>query len=138
MASSRHLAVRGGLTRNRKITGETGALADLGLEGDEAMVPPDEPNYRRETKPGAFALWLGGEEWVEESRQNLRRDPRAGIADADRHVVAEGRHVTHHGWDRFGQSLGPDANGERAAVGHGISGVHTEIHHDLVNLSRIH
>ncbi len=93
----------------------------------------DDAEDRRETETGPFPDGFGGEERFEDLGAGLGVHADAGIADLERGV---------------GAGLGPgmslaevvvhrscsDGDGDAAAVGHGVSGVDTEIHQDLLEL----
>jgi hypothetical protein len=54
-------------------------------------VPPErraKPIDLRESEARALVHLFGGEERLEDARQNIRRDPAAGVGDAQRDMVA--------------------------------------------------
>src|SRR5688572_32944704 len=54
-----------------------------------AMAVDDDVMGDVEAEPGADALRLGGEEWVEDPLRDLGWDARPGIGDADLDLLAE-------------------------------------------------
>src|SRR5258708_2984558 len=63
-----------------KLDGEGGPHPDCALDADVAPHALENVAADGEPEPGAEALGLGGEEGLEEARQYLRRDSRAGVA----------------------------------------------------------
>jgi hypothetical protein len=70
---------------------------------------------------------------MESPRELVGRDAVPLIAHADRHVAAGG-HLGPVAIERFGQVDHPGLDADLAAVGHGVAGVHHEVHDDLVEL----
>ncbi len=92
-------------------------------DGQVAVVlVHDDPPGDVQPQPGALADRLGGEERLEDPRDDVGRDARAGVADLDlRRVVA---------------SPGPE--GERAVAAHRLQRVVDQVRPHLVQLRAVH
>jgi hypothetical protein len=108
------------------VHGEAGALAGLAGDADVAAVALDDGVADRQAEAGAGAL-LGGEEGVEDARQVFGGDALAGVADGDL-----GAHAA-----AFLQPVAA-RQGEPAAVGHGLEGIHDEVDEHLLQLAQVH
>ena len=76
-------------------------------------------------EPQAGTVLAAGEEGVEDLRQDLGRDARAGIRDT------YGDHVT------LRPRLHVEPHGERTPARHGLHAVHHEVQEDLLDLARV-
>ena len=130
---------RGRLGRRRpgvlggKIQGKGRALARNAVAEDVAACLLDDAVGRGKPQAGPFALLLGGEERVEDLVQRLGRDAAALVRDRDAHVFALGNAGP------FQRQSGPQADilgadRDLAAAGHGVAGVHDEVHQHLLEL----
>src|SRR5207248_6391018 len=109
------------------------SASDRALNVDLSAVPRD--NLMRNGQSESGAGRLRGEERLEDLMQHLLGNPFAGIGDRD---VDErfGMRDDREGERRSGART-PGANGERAALRHGVAGVRNEIHEDLRELRRV-
>ena len=93
---------------------------------------------RGQTEAGTLAHVFGREEWIEDARDNFRRDAaaRVGDAQADKRPLA-GFGVTHR--LRFAQLHRQCFNAQPSPARHGVAGVHHQVeqhllHHPAVGL----
>ncbi len=104
----------------------------LGLAGDfdPAAVLGDDAVDGGEAEAGAFALFLGGEEGVEDFGDDFGWDTGAGIGDGEADEGAGA--AVGVGFEFVGGELGV-GGGERdgTAVGHGVAGIDGEVDDDL-------
>src|SRR3546814_17349334 len=62
----------------RKVQLHPRAFAHGAVDLDVATTLFDEAEHHTQTKPGALAIGLGGEEWLEHLLEHLRRNADAG------------------------------------------------------------
>ena len=107
--------------RPRQDDPELGAGAENALDADRAACLLDDPVHHREPEPGALADALRAEERLEDAGARLLVHPVPGVGDRD---------------DRIAPHVGsPDR--QRAAVGHRVARVQSEIDEHLSELSLI-
>ena len=82
--------LRASLCGERQVDHEASPAQRDRLQLDAASVRPDDPVTDAQPEPGPLALRLGGEERIEDPAQDLRRDARPVIRDADLHAVGRG------------------------------------------------
>ena len=102
---------------------ERRSASRLGLDREPAAVPLDDPPGDRQAEPGAAAGRVRHlHERLEDPREVVARDPRAGVGDRNRDLVAaaRGRH------------------GDRAAGRRGAHGVGDQIADHAFDLASIH
>src|SRR3989338_369136 len=107
--------------RQREFDQERSALAGARAAVDGAAVLLDDAVADGQAQAGAPAGGLGGEEGVVDLAQVLRGDADAGVADLDLDaaVVVAG------------------ADGELAALRHGVAGVDQQVQEDLLELAGV-
>ena len=123
---------------------ELRARADLAVELEETAQAGDNLFHRGQPEAGALARRLGAEERLEDFLLQLRGNARA--------VVGHGEHDIASGWQgrvvagRTGRLAGCQGrfarevvrgNRDRAAVRHGIAGIHAEVEQHLIQLRGI-
>src|SRR5262249_57329700 len=81
-------ALHGRGTAARQIERDGGALPDPALHVDHAPRLVGEAIDLAQAEAGALANLLGGEEWVEDLLDHLRRNADAGVAQRDLDVIA--------------------------------------------------
>ena len=114
---------------------EGGALALLAVHHDGAAALLDDAVDGREAEPGP-AVFLGGEEGLEEVGLDLLVHAHAGIGHRQHHVGS--RHQ-----EQLGAGLGAvelhvgGLQGQLPAAGHGVPGVEREVQDHLLELARI-
>src|SRR5262249_58801521 len=102
------------------------ALIEPGFGVDEAAGLLDEAVDGGKTEPGALADVLGGVERIEDLIDHLGRDSGAGIGDLDQHVFADRHAFVLQAPALLGADVA-GADGQHAAVGHGVAGIDREI-----------
>ena len=122
----------GGRGEMGEIDAESGPLADFAVNVDPSLVLLNDAEDRGEAEAGAFADFLGSEEWLENLLKQFRRNPGSGVGDAKTDESAgpalgdlRGRGVIE--FDERG------LDEEASAVGHGVAGVNGEVEQDLVD-----
>src|ERR1700689_3755884 len=120
----------------RQINVERGADSFFALHHDVSGALLYDAIDGGESESGAFAFFFGGKEGLEDSRLCFFVHADAGVAYGQQNVVAG----TNKGLAAamglsHDQVLGLD--GELAAAGHRVFGVHYEIHQDLFQLSGV-
>ena len=89
----------------------------------------------RQAKSGAFSYLLGGEERLEDVRQNLWADASSGIAHGKHDVWAgTGARMVSHIVFIQGDVRGFDR--DPSATLRGVARVHDKVHHHLLDLAR--
>ena len=117
----------------RQVDAEGRALADLAVGEDVAARLLDDAVDGGQAEAGALADILGGEERLEDLGHDLGRHAGAGVLDLDQHVLA-GRHAVAGELQALALGDVARADGERAAVGHGVAGVDGEVDDHLLEL----
>ncbi len=112
------------------------AAPGLAMDLDEPAVALHNPQYRGQTQPRSLAQFLGGEKRIVDFVQMLRRNALPGIGHTQAHVTSRLGAGGHPG-ERFIEFLILQFEGERAAFRHGVAGVDTQIHQDLVQLGGV-
>ena len=137
---------RGGLYRNfalhlffglrnmaRQEDAEGGAAAFGRIAEYPAAGLLDDAIDHRQAKPGALADLLGREERLENLVHNVGGNAGAGVLHLDGDIV--GGHQRRFAEARaFGRGDVLRAQGDLAAVGHGVARIDDEIHHNLLEL----
>ena len=118
----------------RQIDPECGSLAGLAVDPDVAAALLDDAVHRGQPQAGSLALLLGGEERLEDPRLRDSVHAEAGVADGEVDV-RPGLHAHVAGRMLFVEIHVGCLDGELASVGHGIAGVHHQIHEDLLDLA---
>ena len=108
------------------------------MHGDVAGVLFDDPEASRQTQARACARGFGGKKGVKQVRFDFFTHPGAGVRNDQHDVVTR----THFGDGEIFQVVfvqcGVDSrDGQFAAGGHGIAGVHREVHDNLFDLARV-
>src|SRR5690606_4767304 len=83
-----------GLT-HRQGDAETRPLAHRAVQVDAAMVLVDDAVGNRQAQPGAAAHRLGGEERIEDTLAQFRRDAAAVVLDLHPHLITAGAGADH-------------------------------------------
>ncbi len=110
---------------------KTGSPADLAGDLDPTFVLFDDAIHRGQAEPGALAGALGGEERLENARQNLRRNAHPGVAHGQTgKVPGAGFRVWPGGV--LVQMHGGSGDVQAAALGHRITGVDGWVQENLV------
>src|SRR5262249_22769433 len=81
----------------RKSDQRTGALARLGRKAKSALVHADERGGDGQSEPCPPTLVLGGEEWIAQACEMLRRNPDPFIAYLKQHTTLDGVEGGSHG-----------------------------------------
>ena len=121
----------------RQVDRESGALSRLALDEDETAGLGDDAIDGRKPQPGARADLLGGEKRLEDAFQIFLRDARCRYRDTSICDVMAGRHGLVAAADRrLVDDIG-GADGQGAAIRHGVARVDGEIDDDLLELALI-
>jgi hypothetical protein len=115
---------------------ERGAAAGVAFHLDPAVVLFDDAVHGGEPQAGSLAGLLGGEERLENVRQNLGGDPAPGILHTQADLTPGpgfgprsgrfGRHVHH-----------PDLEAQATALRHGVPGVDGQVHQHLLQHAHV-
>ncbi len=95
----------------------------------------DDAKDRRQPQARAFAGFFGGKKRLENPRQDFRRYAAARVADAETDIAArhgiriQTRELVVHGFFRR-------LNDQPSALGHGVAGIHGQIHQHLFQHAR--
>ena len=107
------------------------------VDPDVPAALPDDPVHRGEAEPGAAAQLLGREEGLEEAGQGALVHPHPVVA----HAHFDQRAHQGGGLGTLSRHVGRihvgGADGERAARGHRVPGVHRQVGDHLLQLARI-
>src|SRR5206468_1053581 len=106
--------------------GQAGALARFAVDADFAARLGGEAVYLAKAKAGALACALGGEEWLKYSVGGFGVHARTGIGEGDGH---------HH--RTVIAALDSGANGEAAAVEHGVACVGRDVEQCRLELGSV-
>ena len=123
------------------LDGREANLEGRPLGGDAAhlhhpLVLADDAVHHRQTQAGAAPRSLGGEEGLEDSLQGAGWMPTPVSRTVSSTIFRPGHHSMPGGELRLGLHVA-GADGERAALGHGVPGVDAEVHQHLLQLRRI-
>ena len=110
-----------GACRARQIDRDGGAVAERAGDLHGAAGLMREAVHLRQSKAGALADRLRGEERVEHIGDDVRRDADAVVADGDGDILAGGNRLA------LAESDVLRRDRHRAAVGHGIAGIDHEV-----------
>ena len=99
----------------------------LALQCDLATGLVDDGVHGREPEPGALGARLRREEGLEHPRRGVGIHAVARVGDGEGHSGSAVFQLARFGGD-----------GERAAVGHRVAGVHDEVEQHLLELARVH
>src|SRR5437867_1187874 len=105
-----------GPPEGRELQTEGTPLADGAFDADLPAVLAHDAVGDGEAEARAAAGGLGGEEGIEDLREVIGRDTHAVVADLDAH----------------GRVFAFSCERQLAAVGHGVAGVHDEVHENLL------
>ena len=119
-----------------KIQLHGGACAHLGVDANLAARLPCETIDHGESQAGAFAERLGREEGVECACDHLGRHTSARVSHRQGHILA-GIQITSRCLTLI-ERLVCRADGDAAAVGHGIPCIDTEVQKRILELIGVH
>ena len=119
-----------------KIQLEGGALARFAVHPDVAPALLDHAVDGRQAQTSAFPSLLGGEERLEDVPARFGVHAMAGVAHRDHHELAGLHAGMSSGVGLIEADIG-GLDGELAPGRHGVSGVHREIDHGLLDMARI-
>src|SRR5207302_3226740 len=105
---------------------ESGSFAELALQINVSAALVHDAVNSRKAQAGSFARFLGGEKRLEDARTDFRRHASAGIADIEANVIARDDSLLRQGIGL--QSSIRSADGDLAAVRHGIARVDGQVH----------
>ncbi len=91
---------------------------------------------RRQAQAAAAAHLLGGEERLEDGGLQVRGDPHAGVGHREAHVAAR-LEVAAAQAGRGVDLAGEGAQGQGAALGHGVAGIDAEVEDHLLDLGGV-
>ena len=111
-------------------------LPDLAVGEDVAAGLLDDAVDGGQAEPGALADLLGGEERLEDAADHVGRDADAGVLHLDQQVFAGGDAELGE-LQAFALGDVAGADGEGAAVGHGIPGVDGQVDDDVLELGLV-
>ncbi len=120
----------------RQIDLERGASPHFAVHPDMATGLLHDAVHHRQAQAGALPLLLGREEGLEDLGQDLLLDPAAGVADGQHHVAARRHGLVSGGMARVQLGVG-GLDAQQSPVGHGVPGVHAQVHHHLLQLPRV-
>ena len=119
----------GGLVQSRRarqVHLDRGAVAFLAVDLDVPARLLDEAEHHAQTKAGALADLLGGEEGIEHLFQVCGRDPGAGVAHGNHDIVAD-RDLAVHARVAFVEIDVVGLERELAAIRHGVARVQGKV-----------
>src|SRR5579864_8274570 len=115
---------------------EGGATSQFALHHDISAALLHDSIYGGKAQSGSLALFLGGEERLEDPRLRLAIHAHAGVADHERHIAAGAYELLTAAMVLVeGHVLGPKR--ESAPRGHSILGIDHEIHDHLLELAGV-
>ena len=116
----------------RNVNAECRSEADFAVDVDPAVMLLDDAEDGGQSQAGAFADAFGAEERLENVREDFRRDAAAGVA----HAQADERTwpcLRRLRTGEFVEINDGSFNDQAAAFGHGVAGIHHQIHQHLIH-----
>ena len=107
-------------------------MTNLAVNIDPALVLLDDSENGGQSQPRAFAHALGGEERFKNSRQIFGGYAATGVAHAQARITTGSRMHRLRGGD-FVKFHSGGFDDESSALGHGVAGIHREVHQDLIH-----
>ena len=104
----------------RQMQAEDGACAELAVHCDKSAGLTDKAEHHRQTKPGAVALFFGGEERFKYPIDHIWRHAGAGIGHLDHDVIARHHIRTRAHLAVADMNIAGDDR-HLAAQGHGVA-----------------
>ncbi len=109
-------------------------MTGLAVDCDMPSALLHDSVYGREPQPGSLAGTFGGEEGFKDLRQRLLVHSLSGVGDRQQHVASRTYFRVNASILRIEGDIG-GLNRELASTRHGVTGVHSQIHDHLLELS---
>ena len=126
----------GGRNMARQEDAEGRALADFGIDEDDASGLLDDAVNHRQSEARAFPDFLGGKKGLEDLFLQLRRNAGAGVGDLEQDIFGR-RQQRFLERGAFGRRDIARAERDLAALRHRVARIDHEIDHDLLELVEV-